>query len=276
MIDFASLWDQTIRENSSARHIEAVDVAFWERTAQANAKWTRRTPRTLEALRCFLKGSESLLEVGAGTGRFALQLAPFVEQVTALDYSEAMLAQLEKKRASLGVHNVTSTLGNLATATLEPHDTVLAAWSLYSSADILSTLKRLLDLSQKRLIIVDDDSSGSPHRQLQRQLQRKLQGQGEPPRPVPMPKYLVLTGALWQLGVRADIRIIREINIMIFESREAFLGELCPEDVNETEQRTFFEQLSPYISLTSHGLRYAYPFEVALIHWQRPGEIGAE
>ena len=65
---------------------------------------------------------------------------------------------------------------------------------------------------------------------------------------------------------------------MTFESREreAFLDELCSENVNEPEKQTFFEQLSPYISLTSDGLRYAYPFEVTLIRWQRSGDTGAE
>lgn len=262
MIDFAEHWNQIILANKSARHLEAVDTAFWEASAAANAAWTRRTPCTLEALRNALKRSNSLLEVGAGTGRFALQLAPYVERVTALDYSSAMLEQLRKKQTNLSVSNVEAVLGNLMTTQLEPHDTVLAAWSLYSSADILATLERLLSLTQKQLIILDDDSSGSPHRQLRTRL-------WEPPRPVPMPKYLVLTGALWQLGVRSNVRIVRETRTLRFTDREALLYDLCPQDADYASRQVFLEQLGPYLSETQGGLTYAYPFEVAMIYWQQ-------
>ncbi len=263
MIDFADIWNRTIREHVSARHLAAVDQAFWATKAEANATWTRRTPETIEQVRLLLKDSESLLDVGSGTGRYALQLAPFVERVTALDYSAAMLAQLNVKQRAMAIKNVEAKLGNILTADVKAHDTVLAAWSLYSSADILMTFKHLLSLSNKQLIILDDDSSGSPHRQLRRQLWE--------PRPPPMPKYLVLTGALWQLGIRADIRVIQETSIMQFSSREAFLSKLCPNDADDASKEYFYEQLSHFLTATSEGLRYAYPFEVVMIHWRRTG-----
>ena len=263
MIDFAGVWNETIKANVSARHLEAVDRAFWNKKAEANAVWTRQTPETLAALRGLLRKNDTLLDVGAGTGRFALQLAPWVSQVTALDYSAAMLAQLEQKKAQLGVTNVETRLGHLLNTDLDPHSVVLAAWSLYSSGDILATLERLLSLSTRQLIIVDDDSSGSPHRQLREQLWA--------PRPRPMPKYLVLTGALWQLGVRADIHIVRETNRTLFTDAEALLADFCPEDADAETKAVLLEKMQPYLNQTENGLEYRYPFEVALVHRRSGG-----
>ncbi len=47
-----------------------------------------------------------VLDVAAGPGTLALELAPYVERVDAVDFSPAMVAQLEQKRRQLALENV--------------------------------------------------------------------------------------------------------------------------------------------------------------------------
>jgi len=46
-----------------------------------------------------LSYSDSILDIGAGAGRFTLHLAPFCKKIVALDTSQALLASLERQSA---------------------------------------------------------------------------------------------------------------------------------------------------------------------------------
>src|SRR5688572_1094766 len=87
---------QASSTDASNRLDERVDLAFWERVAvdyDAGAL-ARRVPAVLERVRALVPAGASVLEVGAGTGAFALELTTSASQVTALDYSPAMLGVL--------------------------------------------------------------------------------------------------------------------------------------------------------------------------------------
>lgn len=57
-------------------------------------------------------GHERVLDVGCGAGHTALQLAPHVSRVDALDLTRAMLDQVERLAAERGLENVSTTLGD--------------------------------------------------------------------------------------------------------------------------------------------------------------------
>jgi cyclopropane fatty-acyl-phospholipid synthase-like methyltransferase len=89
-LDFISIWNRTVREHRSGRWCAETDLAFWETHASSCAKTQLQTPNTLSAVRKVLKPTMTMLDVGAGAGRYALALASSVRWVTALDYSAAM------------------------------------------------------------------------------------------------------------------------------------------------------------------------------------------
>jgi ubiquinone/menaquinone biosynthesis C-methylase UbiE len=53
-----------------------------------------------------LNETSTLVDLGAGTGAFALAVAPFCRRVVAIDVSPAMLAVLRQKAERLGIDNV--------------------------------------------------------------------------------------------------------------------------------------------------------------------------
>ncbi len=61
--------------------------------------------------------SHSVLEIGAGTGRFTLAIAPLVKQITAIDVSEKMLDCMVQKLNIQGTTNVNQIHGDF----LETH-----------------------------------------------------------------------------------------------------------------------------------------------------------
>ncbi len=59
-----------------------------------------------------LKNTDSVLEIGAGTGRFTLEVAPLVKKVTALDISKNMLDKLQEKAKLKKISNIEMLCGD--------------------------------------------------------------------------------------------------------------------------------------------------------------------
>jgi ubiquinone/menaquinone biosynthesis C-methylase UbiE len=82
-------------------HLDPGYVAGYERKAGYSPA------ADIEVLRDLgVDATSTVLDVGAGTGRFALALAEHCRQVVAVDVSAAMVAVLRARVASLGVTNV--------------------------------------------------------------------------------------------------------------------------------------------------------------------------
>jgi len=64
-------------------------------------------PFTRDALQlAAVHAASDVLDVATGPGVLALEVAPQVRRVDAVDFSESMLAELERKRSALGIENV--------------------------------------------------------------------------------------------------------------------------------------------------------------------------
>lgn len=80
----------------------ADDAAFWDRSSQSYAKAAitdqHGYERTLDRTGALLKRSDSVLELGCGTGTTALRLAGGVKSYLATDFSAGMIAIADEKR----------------------------------------------------------------------------------------------------------------------------------------------------------------------------------
>lgn len=79
--------------------------------------------------------SATVLDIGAGTGRWTLPFAAAARRVTALEPSPSMRARLEENVARAGLRNVT-VLPAAWPAAVPPHDLVLCAHAMYGAPDI--------------------------------------------------------------------------------------------------------------------------------------------
>lgn len=264
-IDFIAAWRTAMLFHADARIDPAVDRAFWEDYARVYDEHTA-TPgsydRTLDALTALVRPTDTLLDVGAGTGRFALPLARHVRTVTALDYSPAMLTILQRKARDAGIANIAIVEAALETMTVPPHDVVLAAWSLYRQVDIAAALTALIRVTTRTLVIAASDTAQAPHHPFLLEIWGR---HGEPEHTV----YLYLLGALRQLGYRADLRVLWETRQITAPTIAAVARSLIPQDASIRDTERFIALLRPLLAEADEGWHYRYTVPVNLLVWHR-------
>ncbi|SHE31691.1 Methyltransferase domain-containing protein [Modicisalibacter ilicicola DSM 19980] len=106
-IDFAALY----RQHMARAERQPKPASAWDARAEALGRKPLGGIYAETFLsRMDLTGSRSLLDVGCGPGTIGLLLADRLEQVIGMDYSPAMLEQLENNARHLGLDNVTPLL----------------------------------------------------------------------------------------------------------------------------------------------------------------------
>src|SRR5260370_13764496 len=120
---------------------------FWDRRARGFHRATRESAtgdHFCLRLREQLTPQSSVLDVGAGTGRFALALAPYARQITALEPNAAMLSYLRQEVEACGVTNLATVQSSWEDASADLRaDIVLCSHVLYPILDIEPFLKKL-------------------------------------------------------------------------------------------------------------------------------------
>jgi SAM-dependent methyltransferase len=262
--DFAALWRQQKLEDVNGRVKAEVDLAFWEEAALHYDASHGDCLQTLKFLSQFTSPNDTLLEVGAGTGRFALPLARQVKHITALDHSPAMLNILHQKATEARVSNLSLVQAEWEQVCLEPHEIVLAAWSLYRQIDILAAIRKLVEATRRTLIIVESDDNGpqQPHHSLVTKI-------WPPNQATPLSKSFCFLGVLWQLGLRPELRVVYESRFLWVESVEQLAQQLAPTQATPTEKKRFAEALRPLLKPRAEGWHYDFTYPVEILIWQR-------
>ena len=182
---------------------------FWDRradryAANVNLADTEGDP-FMRRLRQITGPSSSAIDVGAGTGRFALCLAPGVRQVTAVDPSAAMLAILRRDAERLGLTNVTTVLGTWEDAGTPPADVVFSAFVLPVVPDAPRFLKKLEAAARHHALLYLGAYCGDA---VLDPLWRHFHGA---PR-APGPSYLDALAVLRELGVSPKVKVVEIAN----------------------------------------------------------------
>src|SRR5436190_6402167 len=114
-------------------------TGFWDqragRFAQRVAAQNARTDPLTQGILRLVRPTDTVLDVGAGTGRYAMPLAAAVARVTAVEPSEAMRQQLGQAMEGSVTENVAVVASTWQDAVVEPHDVVLCANVFYPIAD---------------------------------------------------------------------------------------------------------------------------------------------
>ncbi len=125
--------------------------AFWDRLADKYA--ARPIPdetiyqTKLDRTRAYFTPDMDLFEFGCGTGGTAINHAPHVRHVRAIDFSENMLAIARNKAKRAGVDKVTFERGDITTIPLQParYDMVLGLSILHLLKDKEAVIARVFN-----------------------------------------------------------------------------------------------------------------------------------
>jgi len=222
-IDFIARWKQIVE-----RRRAQMDAAYARSRIENADYWGRRAKSYREALhqrmdedpflirvRSAADASTTVLDVGAGTGRHTLALAPHVARVTAVDPSEAMLGLLREDVETHGLRNVETVLSDWLDARVEPADLVICSHVLYPIADIEPFLLKL-EASARRRVFVYLRADPLP---TDIGLWSEFYG-------VPLqaqPVHMDLVNVLAQLGVMADVEIVEHRFTLTFGTMDEAL-----------------------------------------------------
>ena len=143
-----------------------MDAAYAEAGISSPDYWGKRARQYRAALhertdedpffvrvRAQVTPQSTVLDVGAGTGRHTLALAPHVARVTAVEPSAAMLGLLREDLKAQGIQNVATVASEWLGAEVEPADLVICSHVLYPIADVAPFLRKLSARAMRRAFI---------------------------------------------------------------------------------------------------------------------------
>lgn len=204
----AERWARLVRERFAEMDRLAPDEdrrgpAFWDSRASRYASRVAGTARRdpfLARVRRHVGRRTVLLDVGAGTGRHSLALAPDVAEVIAVDPSDAMLSILREEADRLGLANVRTLMGRWEDVETPRADVAICAYVLPLVEDALGFLAKLDAATGRRAFL----SLGAASPELATDaLWRYFHGQ--PRRP--MPTYLDAAGVIGALGAEPAVDV---------------------------------------------------------------------
>ncbi|HEX5504686.1 MAG TPA: methyltransferase domain-containing protein [Thermomicrobiales bacterium] len=190
-------------QRGAARRDGDADRDPWRGRADRFAAYSRQLPADdplLARLRAAVRPGDTVLDVGAGAGRYALPLARLARRVVAVEPSPAMCRALRDGIAAEGVEHVEVVAARWPEAAVAPADVVLCAHVVYGVAAIVPFL-RALDAHARRLCLFAIRVDQHPGLIA---LSRALTGAAR----TPQPAFAGLYAVLLELGIVADVQIV--------------------------------------------------------------------
>lgn len=148
--DWIALWNRLVREREDRRHHEPLPDAKdrWSARAEGydartQCRWAAQDT-SREFLVSLLKSlpEPTLLDIGAGGGKWAVPLAPFARHITAVEPSPAMRARLQGHLAERKIANV-SIVPEAWPCNVPMHDVTLCSHSIYGFDDFVGLVRGL-------------------------------------------------------------------------------------------------------------------------------------
>ncbi len=155
--DWAALWRQLVESHHKSQPDSAggwtEERDPWhqkarEFAARVKRKWTK-SGVIREFVASQVDASTTVLDIGAGTGEWAILFARRARKVTAVEPSPSMREVLLENLAVAGVENVEVVPGFWPEVSVEPHDISLCSHSMYASPDLPAFVNRMIEVTRR-------------------------------------------------------------------------------------------------------------------------------
>ena len=130
--------------------------------AASKRKSAERPDPLLDFLLENLEQDYTVLDIGAGTGRFAVPMAKVAREVTAIEPSSSMSAFLLENAAAEGVSNIRLVEAGWEDVEVERHDVAFCSHAMYINPDLVGFRSQDGGVRQGRLL--PTDASAKPRR----------------------------------------------------------------------------------------------------------------
>lgn len=191
-IDWEARWKQVVEDRATLASGHA-NSDYWDRRAASFARSTgSRVDDFLRILEPWLSPRKTLIDVGAGAGRFATPLAQRLEWVTAVEPSEGMRAHIPPR------DNMTVVASSWEDAEVAPADLVVCSHVMYGVADPVAFIEKLDRSARERVFVVMRESD-LPHPATE--IRKRLLGNIGPR----LPRFSELFMLLLQMSITPDV-----------------------------------------------------------------------
>ena len=223
IIDYNELWKLAVRKRFSSEFLEEDAGCIWDKRADYYDRSVRDNLKTslFDVSLMDLRPEDTVLEIGAGSGRLTVPIAKKVKSVTAVDPSARMLMYLRDNMAEAGLANCRYVQKKWEDVCLKkdmvPHDVVLSAFSMgfYDAARALDKFHR----ASKRDVYIFWFAKKRHEDALLEYISESV-GKRYVKKPH-YPDYICILNILHDMGIFADVKIIE------YNWKESFM---TPED----------------------------------------------
>ena len=155
--DWLLFWEQLVAAQDKFWHHKKEKKQkrdFWKDRARDFDKMVKKrwsvpdTSRNFVLSKLKTKEAPTIVDIGAGTGAWALLMSRHAAKVTAVEPSDAMCEVMEEKLAAENITNVEIVRENWQDVTLEPHDFTFASHSMYGVPDFKGFVEKMMQVSQ--------------------------------------------------------------------------------------------------------------------------------
>jgi SAM-dependent methyltransferase len=156
MMDWIQLWNDLagLREWRYQSTETSENHDRWHKRAHdfdshVRRRWARRDS-TRPVLISLLKAmpESTVLDIGAGTGKWAVLLAPYAKYVTAIEPSPAMIEKMRSNLASEQIGNVEIVQTLWQNASVAMHDISLCSHAMYGIADFAQFIQSMQSVTR--------------------------------------------------------------------------------------------------------------------------------
>jgi SAM-dependent methyltransferase len=200
-------WQEVVRArqvqmDAAYERLRRTSTDFWDRRAQrfrAIGLRLNEDDLGLRLLRRFTNSESSVLDVGAGAGRYARAIAPHVRRVVAVEPNAALVEHLRSDASADGLTNVDMVEARWEDAVVEAADLVLCAHVLYPHADVEPFIRKLDEHNRGVCLILSMAAWQEPPLMLD--LWQRFHG--EPRRGQPNARHVF--NVLYEMGIPANV-----------------------------------------------------------------------
>jgi len=210
-------------------------AGYWDRRARRYHESTKNTvvhDPFFQKLRTVITPQTSVLDVGAGSGRFALALAPLAKQVIAVEPNAAMLDYLRRDAQSLDHINVSYSQIAWQDAPDDLQaDIVICSHVLYPIRDIDPFLTKLQSAARQACYIY---MRATPIDALTAPLWKHFHGDE---RCYP-PGYIHALDVLYEMGIFANVEVVSLPGSLRYPSLNMAVEELAEQLILPDDEKT--------------------------------------
>lgn len=269
-VNFDEIWQDTMGwydcNKNNRKFNDEIERSFWIKLAPyytKNYNLNNDTDKIANKLYQLVGKGKSILEIGCGTGNFTMLMSKYSKYILGIDFSAAMLVELDKRIQEAKCNNVELFNSKWEDLNLDTaFDYIVSVNSLYRIRDIKNALEKMDTYAEKGVIII---------RTIQKpflyDLYKKCGIETEE-----CMDYQIMPLLLWQHGIKANVEFIHYNRNKFYQS----LDEAVKDMQGELSKPIFDKYKEVLIStflknaiLNANGYEIKMPRTTVFIYWNK-------